>query len=187
MNTGKYGHFSQKTSNSPESRALDHRSLAEALVNPRNEQVQYGLTVNQTVHRKGAIISSQNNTGSNPVYCKNTGVQQGIHMPSKGLFNTSKQKPRTAADGNGRSKYKSVTNKELTNQQILFSGNDALSSQNGLAPNITGYVRKGAQFGSMFGSMPSNTSANISKYKSNMNNIQMLQNYAVLQQKQLEF
>lgn len=33
----------------------------------------------------------------------------------------------------------------------------------------------------MFGSMPSTGSGNLSKYKANMNNIQMFQNYAVLQ------
>jgi len=154
---------------------MDHLSLAEALVHYSNDQVQYGLTQNQTVHRKGPIITSQNNQGGNVVYCKNQ-VQTGIHMPSKGLYNLSKQKPRTAADGNPRKKFSSVTNRNAV--PTMFANNEIMSQDtNTVGTGVTGYVRKGIGFGgSVFGSLPTHTNnpSNVpSNYKGNINNINM--------------
>jgi len=77
-----------------------------------NEQVQYGLSSNQTTHRKGGVITSSQPPAGNPIYLKNA-ITQGTHMPSKGVYNNfsrmnqpdmAQQKPRTAGAQSKRQK-----------------------------------------------------------------------------------
>ena len=96
---------------SPQSKQNNHQRLADELM-LGNEQVQYGLSSNQTTHRQGGIITSSQPPAGNPIYLKNA-ITQGTHMPSKGVYNNfskmnhpdmAQQKPRTANTQSKRQK-----------------------------------------------------------------------------------
>ena len=83
---------------------VNHETLANALVTS-NERIQYGLSSNQTTHRKGGLFTSLPQNPGNVIYMKNI-VPSGIHMPSKGLYNYQRKdniqaKPKTAGTQNG--------------------------------------------------------------------------------------
>ena len=87
--------------------------LANALVTS-NERNTYALSQNQTTHRKGGLFTSVPQNPGNVIYMKNV-VPQGLHMPSKGLYNYQNKnefnrKPKTAENTNGgrRAKYNSL-------------------------------------------------------------------------------
>ena len=75
----------KSTSGSPEPKRFNHEMLANALVTS-NERNTYALSQNQTTHRKGGLFTSVPQNPGNVIYMKNV-VPQGLHMPSKGLYN----------------------------------------------------------------------------------------------------
>jgi len=72
---------------SPQSKQNNHQRLADELM-LGNEHVRYGLSSNQTTHRKGGVITSSHPPNVNPIYLKNA-ITQGAHMPSKGVYSNA--------------------------------------------------------------------------------------------------
>ena len=79
------GPRNEYSSASPQSKHNNHQRLADELM-LGNEQIQYGLSSNQTTHRMGGIITSSQPPAGNPIYLKNA-IAQCTHMPSKGVYN----------------------------------------------------------------------------------------------------